>query len=163
MLLYNNSPVTCFPKQSTGATPRLTDGVLGPDSLTSPTTDYAYTLAGTSQFGLFETWIQFYFASYVSLASVTLHYYCTGQSPQLQLNDGSAVVAQRQCLAFNFGTGIKTVVILKVLRNNNTMYISEVKFFEGQPHFIKKTLLMRWANFSAHIGSHMVVYKLEHN
>ena len=174
MLLYNNSPVTCFPRQSTGATPRLTDGVLGPDSLTSPTTDYAYTLAGPSQFGLFETWIQFYFASYVSLASVTLHYDCTGQSPQLRLNDGSAVVAppvsppcdctaQRQCLAFNFGTGIKTVVILKVLRNNNTMYISEVKFFEGQPHFIKKTLLMRWANFSAHIGSHMVVYKLEHN
>ena len=52
-----NSPVTCFPRQATGATPRLTDGVLGPDSLTSPTTDYAYTLTGKSPTGTFEVWI----------------------------------------------------------------------------------------------------------
>ena len=40
------SVVTCFTRQAIGATPRLTDGVLGPDNLHSPTTDYAYTLAG---------------------------------------------------------------------------------------------------------------------
>ena len=139
-----NSPVTCFPRQATGATPRLTDGVLGPDNLTSPTTDYAYTLAGSSAFGLLENWIEFYFTSRVSLASVTLHYYSTGQSPQLQLSDGSAVVippvrppcdctAQRQCLTFSVCTNT-AVVTLEVLRNGNTIYISEVKFFEGQPH-----------------------------
>ena len=139
-----NSPVTCFPRQATGATPRLTDGVLGLDSLTSQTTDYAYTLAGASQIGVFETWIQFNFASRVSLASVTLHYYCTGQSSQLRLNDGSGVVAppvsppcdstaQRQCFTFNISTSTKQVN-LKVLRNDNTIYISEVNFFEGQPH-----------------------------
>ena len=142
-----NSPVTCFPRQATGATPRLTDGVLGPDSPTSSTADYAYTLAGPSQFGLFETWIKFEFASRVSLASVTLHYYCTGQTPQLQLCDGSGVVAppvsppcdstaQRQCLTINVSTSTN-VVNLKVLRNNNTIYISEVKFIAGQPHTIR--------------------------
>ena len=138
-----NSPVTCNSSQATGATPRLTDGVLGPDNPTSSTTDYAYTLAGPSPFGLFETWIQFDFTSRVSLASVTLHYYCTGQSPQLQLSDGSAVVAppvsppcdstaQRQCFTFNVSTSTNRVN-LEVLRNSNTIYFSEVKFFEGQP------------------------------
>ena len=139
-----NSLVTCFPRQATGATPRLTDGVLGPDNLTSTTTDYAYTLAGPSQFGLFETWIVFEFTSRVSLASVTLHYYCTGQSPQLQLSDGSGVVAppvippcdstaQRQC--FTFSVNISTMrVNLNVFRNDITIYISEVKFIKGQPH-----------------------------
>ena len=137
-----NSPVTCFPsQQATGATPRLTDGVLGPDNLTSTTTDYAYTLAGNSSF---EVWITFEFVSHVSLASVTLHYYCTGQSPQFQLNDGSGVVAppvsppcdstaQRQCFTFSTNT---TTVLLKVQRNN-TIYISEVKFCKGQPHIIQ--------------------------
>ena len=136
-----NSQVTCPPRQATGATPRLTDGVLGPDNLTSTTTDYAYTLAGPSQFGLFETWITFDFTSRVSLASVTLHYYCTEQSPQLRLYDGSGVVtppvspqcdstAQRQCLTINVSTST-TVVNLEVLRNGNTIYISEVKLFKG--------------------------------
>ena len=140
------SPVTCFPRQATDATPRLTDGVLGPDSPTSPTTDYAYILAGSSQFGLFETWITFDFTSRVSLASVTLHYYCTGQTPQLQLNDGSGVVAppvsppcdstaQRQCFTFSVSTSTKRVD-LKVLRNSNTIYISEAKFIAGQPHIL---------------------------
>ena len=138
-----NSPVICFPRQA-GATPRLTDGVLGPDNLTSPTTDYAYTLAGSSQFGQFEIWIRFDFTSHVSLASVTLHYYCTGQSLQLRLSDGSGVgtppvsplcdsTAQRQCFTFNVSTNT-TSVNLEVLRNGNTIYISDVKFFEGQPH-----------------------------
>ena len=144
----NTTIVNCFPRQS-GATPRLTDGVLGPDSLTSPTTDYAYTLAGSSQFGQkkIETWITFDFTSRVSLASVTLHYYCTGQSPQLQLSDGSGVmappvsppcdsIAQRQCFTFNDSTNTMSVV-LKVQRNNNTIYISEVKFCKGQPHIIQ--------------------------
>ena len=141
-----NSRVTCFPRQATGATPRLTDGVLGPDNLTSTTTDYAYTLAGSSKIGLFENWIQFDFVSREPLASVTLHYYCTGQSPQLRLNDGSGVqtppvspqcdsTAQRQCFTFSVSTSTSEVT-LKVLRNDNTIYISEVKFFKGQPHTI---------------------------
>ena len=140
-----NSVVLCFPKQATGATPRLTDGVLGPDSPTCPTTDYAYRLAGPSQSGLFERWIQFAFTSRVSLASVTLHYYCTEQSPQLQFRDGSGVVTppvsppcdnttQRQCWTFSVRTST-TKVDLLVLRNNNPIYISEVKF-AGQPHII---------------------------
>ena len=139
-----NGLVTCFPSQANDATPRFTDGVLGPDSLTSPTTDYAYTLAGPSQFGAFETWIRFYFTSRVSQASVTLHYYCTGQSPQLQLSDGSGVVtppvsppcdstAQRQCFTFNVSTSTMQMN-LEVLRNDNIIYISEVKFIAGQPH-----------------------------
>ena len=146
MRVTPNSPVTCFPRQATGATPRLTDGVLGPDNLTSTTTDYAYTLAGPSQFGLFKTWITFDFTSRVSVASVTLHYYCTGESPQIQLDDGSGVVAlpvspqcdstvQRQCLTINVSTSTSEVN-LKVLRNSNTIYISEAKFFAGQPHII---------------------------
>ena len=140
-----NTLVSCFPRQATGATPRLTDGVLGPDSPTSPTADYAYTLAGSSQFGQFVTWLTFEFTSRVSLASVTLHYYCTGQSPQLQLYDGSDVVApvsppcdstaQRQCFTFSVSTSTKRVD-LKVLRNSNTIYISEAKFIAGQPHII---------------------------
>ena len=139
-----NNPVHCFPRQATGATPRLCDGVLGPDNPTSSTADYAYTLTGPSQFGHFETWIQFDFTSRVSLASVTLHYYCTGQSPQLQLSDGSGVVtppvsppcdstAQRQYFTFSVSTNTTTVV-LKVQRNNNTIYISEVQLFIGQSH-----------------------------
>ena len=142
-----NSPVICFPRLVTDATPRLTDGVLGPDNLTNPTTNYAYTLAGPSLTGLFETWIVFDFVSRISLASVTLHYYCTGQSPQFQLSDGSGVVAppvsppcgstaQIQCFIFNVSTNTMSVV-LKVQRNNNTIYISEVKFCEGQPHIIQ--------------------------
>ena len=134
--------VICFPRQNISATPRLTDGVLGPDNLHSPTTDFAYTLAGLSQFGTFETWIQFDFISHVSLASVTLHYYCTGQSPQLQLSDGSGMVtppvsppcdstAQIQCLTIRVNTSTRTV-ILEVLRNNNTIYISDVEFFTDQ-------------------------------
>ena len=146
-----NSPVSCFPsQQATGATPRLTDGVLGPDNLTSTTTDYAYTLAGSSQFGTFETWIRFEFISRVSQASVTLHYYCTGQSPQLQLNDGSDVVtppvsppcdstAQRQCFTFNVSTSTMQMN-LEVLRNDTIIYISEVKFIEGQPHILREML-----------------------
>ena len=143
-----NSPVTCFPRQATDVTPRLTDGVLGPDSPTSPTTDYAYTLAGSSQFGLFESWITFDFTSHVSLASVTLYYYCTGQSPQLQLSDGSGVVAppvsppcdstaQRQCFTFNVSTSTMQMY-LNVLRNDTIIYISEVKFTEGQPHILRE-------------------------
>ena len=140
----STSPVTCFPsQQATGATPRLTDGVIGPDNLTSTTTDYAYTLAGNSSF---KVWIQFEFVSRVSLASVTLHYYCTGQSPQFQLNGGSGVetppvsppcdsTAQRQCFTFSISTNTTTVA-LKVQRNDNTIYISEVKFCEGQPHTV---------------------------
>ena len=139
-----DSPVTCFPRQATGTTPRLCDGVLGPDKPTSSTADYAYTLAGYSQFGLFETWIQFDFTSRVSLASVTLHYYCTGQSPQLQLGDGSGVVtppvsppcdstAQRQYFTFSVSTSTRTVM-LEVLRNGNAIYISEVQLFIGQSH-----------------------------
>ena len=142
----STSPVTCFPRQARGATPRLTDGVLGPDDLTSPTTDYTYTLAGSSQFGQkkIETWITFDFTSRVSLASVTLHYYCTGQSPQLQFSDGSGVMAppvsppcdstaQRQYFTFSVSTSTTTVV-LKVQRNDNTIYISEVQLFIGQSH-----------------------------
>ena len=143
-----NSPVTCFPRRTTGATPRLTDGVLGPDNPTSSTADYAYTLTGSSQFGLFETWIQFEFTSRVSLASVTLYYYCTGQSPQLQLSDGSGVVtppvsppcdstAQRQCFTFNVSTSTMQMN-LNVLRNDTIIYISEVKFTEGQPHILRE-------------------------
>ena len=139
-----NSVVRCLPRQATGATPRLCDGVLGPDNPTSSTVDYAYTLAGPSQFGLFETWIQFEFVSRVSLASVTLHYYCTGQSPQLQLRDGSGVMAppvsppcdstaQRQYFTFSVSTSTTTVT-LKVLRNGNAIYISEVQLFIGQSH-----------------------------
>ena len=141
-----NSVVRCFPSQATGATPRLTDGILGPDNLTSPTTDYTYTLAGPSQFGQFETWITFEFASRVPLASVTLHYYCTEQSPQLWLRDGSSVVAppvsppcdstaRRQCFTFSVITSTKQVN-LELLRNSNTIYISEVKFIAGQPHIM---------------------------
>ena len=140
-----NTLVPCFPRQAAGATPRLTDGVLGPDNLTSTTTDYAYTLAGKSPTGI-ELWIQFEFAPRVSLASVTLHYYCTGQSPQLQLSDGSGVVAppvsppcdstaQIQCFTFNVSTSTNRVN-LEVLQNENIIYISEVKFFKGQPHTI---------------------------
>ena len=139
-----NYPVSCFPRQATGTTPRLTDDLLGPDNLTSPTTDYAYTLAGSSQFGLFETWIRFEFISRVSLSSVTLHYYCTVQSPQFQLNDGSGVVvppvsppcdstARRQCFTFSIST-TTLLVNLQVLRNSDIIYISEVRFFKGQPH-----------------------------
>ena len=139
-----NSPVTCFPRQATGATPRLCDGVLGPDNPTSSTADYAYTLAGPSQFGTFETWIRFDFTSRVSLASVTLHYYCTGQSPQLQLSDGSGMMAppvsppcdstaQRQYFTFSVSTSTRTVMF-EVLRNGNVIYISEVQLFIGQSH-----------------------------
>ena len=148
----SNSPVTCFPRQS-GATPRLTDGVLGPDNPTSTTTDYAYTLDGLTPILLFENWIQFDFVSRISLASVTLHYYCTGQSPQLQLQlqlqirEGSFLLnispfsppcgstTRRQCFTFSLHANINiTSVSLRVIRDDSTMYISEVKFFEGQPH-----------------------------
>ena len=78
----------------------------------SLTTDVAYTLGGPSPTGQFETWIKFVFISRVSLSHVTLHYYCTGTPPQLQLVDASGmatstmtpscgVTAHRHSLTFN--------------------------------------------------------------
>ena len=58
--LRNVTIVNCFPRQATGATPRLTDGVLGPDYLTI-TTDYAYILDGPPT-TTFEAWIELNFA-----------------------------------------------------------------------------------------------------
>ena len=133
-----NTLVSCFRRQSNGVTPKLYDTELGPENgLPSPTTDVAYTLSGSSQTGLFETWIVFEFVSRVSLSRVTLHYYCTGTPPQLQLVDASGMAtstmtpscgdaAHRQSLTFSI---IQLVIILSVKRNGGCFYLTEVQFF----------------------------------
>ena len=125
-------------RQSTGYTPKLNDTDLGPENgLPSPTTDVAYTLGGPSKTGKFEMWIEFMFVSRVSLSHVTLHYYCTGTPPQLQLVDASGMATStmtpscgdathRQSLTFSI---IQLVIVLSVKRNGGYFYLTEVQFF----------------------------------
>ena len=132
-----NSLVSCF-RRLAGVTPKLNDTDLGPENgLPSPTTDVAYTLGGSSPTGLFETWIKFEFARRVSLSHVTLHYYCTGTPPQLQLVAASGMAtstmtpscgdaAHRQSLTFSI---IQLVIVLSVKRNGGYFYLTEVQFF----------------------------------
>ena len=87
-----NTVVSCYRRQFNGVTPKLNDTKLGPENgLPNATTDVAYTLAGNSPAG-FETWIVFKFIGRVSLSHVTLHYYCTGTPPQLQLMDTGTII-----------------------------------------------------------------------
>ena len=140
-----NAIVECSMRQITGVTPKLNDTELGPENgLPSPTTDVAYTLGG-SMTGLFETWIQFEFVSRVSLSRVTLHYYCTGTPPQLQLRDASGMAtstvipscgdtAHRQSLTFNMSSSTPLVTFI-VKRNGGNFYLTEVQFFnEATPY-----------------------------
>ena len=126
--------------RQTGDTPKLSDTELGPDNgLPSPTTAVAYTLGGSSPTGQFETWIEFQLISRVSLSHVTLHYYCTGTPPQLQLVDASGMAtstmspscedaAHRQSLTFSI---IQLVIVLSlsVKCNGGYFYLTEVQFF----------------------------------
>ena len=135
-----NALVSCYMRQTTGVTPKLNDTELGPDNgLPSPTTHVAYILGGSSQTGLFETWIVFEFVSRVSLSRVTLHYYCTGTPPQLQLRDASGMAtstmtpscgdaAHRQSLTFSI-IQLVLVLSLSVKRNGGYFYLTEVQFF----------------------------------
>ena len=137
-----NAIVPCL-RQSTGTTPKLNDTDLGPDNgLPSPTTDVAYTLGGPSQTGLFEIWIQFDFASHISLSRVTLHYYCTGTPPQLKLRDTSQATstmtpscgdtAYRHSLTFNM-SGSTLSIAFWVKRNGGYFYLTEVQFINSIP------------------------------
>ena len=135
-----NAVALCFRSQLTGVTPKLYDTELGPENgLPSPTTDVAYTLGDPSRTGLFETWITFQFVSRVSLSHVTLHYYCTGTPPQLQLRDVSGMAtstmtpacgdtAYRLSLTFNM-SGSTSLVTFIVKRNGGYFYLTEVQFF----------------------------------
>ena len=128
--------------RQTGDTPKLNDTELGPQNgLPSPTTDVAYTLGGPSQTGLFETWIKFVFVSRVLLSHVTLHYYCTGTPPQLQLVDASDMetstmtpscgdTAYRHSLTFNM-SGSTMLVTFIVKRNGGNFYLTEVQFINS--------------------------------
>ena len=122
--------------RQTGDTPKLNDTELGPENgLPSPTTDVAYTLGGSSETGLFETWIRFEFTSRVSLSHVTLHYYCTGTLPQLQFKDATSIMtppcgdtAYRHSLTFNMSGSTQSVAFM-VKRNEGYFYLTEVQFF----------------------------------
>ena len=128
--------------RQTGDTPKLYDTELGPENgLPSPTTDVAYTLGGPSQTGQFEMWIKFVFVGRVSLSHVTLHYYCTGTPPQLQLVDASSMEtstmtpscgdsAYRHSLTFNM-SGSTTSVTFIVKRNGGNFYLTEVQFINS--------------------------------
>ena len=134
-----NALVSCFMRSSTGDTPKLNDTELGPENgLPSPTTHVAYTLGGSSPTGLFEAWIKFQFVSHVSLSRVTLHYYCTGTPPQLQLVDASGMATSimtpscvdasyRQSLTFSIIQLVR--IVLSVKRNGGYFYLTEVQFF----------------------------------
>ena len=138
-----NALVSCFIRSSTGDTPKLYDTELGPQNgLPSPTTAVAYTLGGPSKTGLFERWIVFVFVSRVSLSRVTLHYYCTGTPPQLQLVDASGMAtstmtlscgytAYRHSLTVNMSSSIRSVTFI-VKRNGGYFYLTEVQFFNEQ-------------------------------
>ena len=128
--------------RQTGDTPKLNDTELGSDNgLPSPTTAVAYTLGGSSPTGQFETWIEFQLISRVSLSHVTLHYYCNGTSPQLQLMDASRMAtstmtpscgdaAYRYSLTFNMSLSSSTLsVTFIVKRNGGYFYLTEVQFF----------------------------------
>ena len=132
--------VSCFRRNSTGVTPKLYDTELGPQTgLPSPTTDMAYTLSGLSMTGLFETWIVFHLVSRISLSHVTIHYYCNGTLPQLQLVAASGMAtstmtpscgdtAHRHSLTFNVSSSTPSVAF-SVKRNGGYFYITEVQFF----------------------------------
>ena len=129
-------------RQTTGDTPKLNDTELGPENgLPSPTTYVAYTLGGSSRTGLFETWIVFEFVSRVSLSHVTLHYYCTGTPPQLQLVDASGMktstmtpscgdTAYRHTLTFSMSGSTMSVTFI-VKRNGGNFYLTEVQFINS--------------------------------
>ena len=132
------SIVTCFRRQSTSAAPKLYDNELGQKGLPSPPTDVAYTLSGNVT-GVLETWIGFVFVGYVSLSRVTLHYYCTGTPPQLQLVDALGMVtstmtpscgdtAHRQSLTV-YMSSFTEYINLVVKRNGGYFYLTEVQFF----------------------------------
>ena len=128
--------------RQTGDIPKLNDTDLGPDNgLPNATTDVAYTLGGPSPTGLFETWIEFEFASRVSLSHVTLHYYCTGTPPQLQFMYASGMAtstmtpscedaAYRQSLTFNMSGSTMSVTFI-VKRNGGNFYLTEVQFINS--------------------------------
>ena len=89
--------------------------------------------------GLFETWIGFVFVSRISLSRVTLHYYCTGTPPQLQLRDASVMAtsimtpscgdaAHRQSLTV-YMSSLTTYIELRVKRNGGYLFLTEVQFF----------------------------------
>ena len=89
--------------------------------------------------GLFEAWIVFRFDSRVSLSRITLHYYCTGTPPQLQLVYASGIAtstmtpscgdaAHRQSLTFNIPV-IHLVIVLGMKRKGGYFYLTEVQFF----------------------------------
>ena len=134
-----NAIVECFMRLITGVTPKLNDTDLRPDNgLPSPTTDVAYILGGPAT-GLFETWIQFEFVSRIPLPRVTLHYYCTGTPPQLQLRDASSMAtsimtpscgdtAYRHSLTFNMSGSTLSVTFI-VKHNGGNFYLTEVQFF----------------------------------
>ena len=132
----------CCQGKATGATPRLTvDDVLGPDNLTSPTTDYVYTLIGPTHTHI-GSWIRFEFISPVSLTSVILRYYSNDpeQPPQLWFRDFSNAVSspispprniteQRQCLVCDVKM-TTTMIDIEVIQKGNPIHISEVQFYE---------------------------------
>ena len=134
-----NAVVSCFMRQ-TGDIPKLNDTDLGPDNgLPNATTDVAYTLGGPSRTGQLERWIVFEFVSRVSLSHVTLHYYCTGTPPQLQLVDASGMAtstmtpscgdtAHRHSLTFNMSSSTRSVTLM-VKRSRGYFYLTEVQFF----------------------------------
>ena len=134
-----NAVVSCYMRQSTGDTPKLNDTELGSENgLPSPTTAVAYTLGGSSKTGQFEMWIAFEFIGRVSLSHVTLHYYCTGTPPQLQLVDASDMatstmtpscgdVAHRQSLTFSIILLVR--IVLNVKSNGGYFYLTEVQLF----------------------------------
>ena len=134
--------------------PKLTDFEIGPEEFPSTHIEFTYILNGSTA-GDFERWIDFTLTEHlqvsgVPLAQVTLHYYCTGPPPELQLSDGSNMTppdppkipscgenATRQRLSFDYNHNTNHVLIF-VKRNGGQFYLSEVQFIlmsiPGKPY-----------------------------
>ena len=115
--------------------PKLTDNDIGPENeLPCPATDVAYILSSTTS----GEWIKFIFPGPVPLTHVTLYYYCTGTPPQLQLSEDLMATPpktalcgdhiRRQCLSFKSVTNETSNVVLRVKRNGDQFYLTEVEF-----------------------------------
>ena len=138
------SAVSC--EQRGDDAPKLIDSDCRMVNSTGNTTDYAYTLMGPSDTGLFERWLQFNFKSFKPLSAVTLHYACSGEPPQFQLDNNRGTKTSpfqascdntTQCLMINASElhSIKFMT-LEVQRSRTViLYLSEVQFFtEGITH-----------------------------
>ena len=122
---------------------------------------HVYILNSTSNSGSYVRWIEFHYVNQVTITCVVLHYYCSGNPPQIQVGDlaGSpdsfmpiphhSTATQRQNISFDACYKTKHIN-LHVKDYGGQFYLSEVYFTaEGNIHiYISYRHLVDWNSLS---------------